>query len=393
MRQPDTLDSPVRPVPPASSFRADIQGLRALAVVLVVLAHAGVPHLAGGYIGVDVFFVISGYVITSLLLRQPPRSVRANLAHFYARRIRRIIPAATVVLVATVVATYAWLGASTGQSLVGDVRWASFFALNWHFIQTSSSYFVPGVPPSLVTHYWSLAIEEQFYIVFPLLVFSVGVAFGRRRTLVLGVVLAAAVATSSWWSIHLSSINAVQAYYSPFTRFWELALGGLLVLLPSAWATRTPRTNAIAGTAALAVVIGAAWRLTDTSVYPGALAWWPCAAAAVLLWTGQSSAAGGPVSWLSWRPVRYVGDVSYGFYLWHYAWLMLPLQYATTPVAPAARLVQVAAAFACAVASYHLLENPIRRSTWLDQRPYASGLLLIGCLALTWGVTLIYASA
>jgi len=265
------------------------------------------------------------------------------------------------------------------------------FAVNWHFIATNASYFIPGVFPSLVTHYWSLAIEEQFYIVFPLIVFTLGVVFGvRARVRALAVVLVLVVVASSWWSIHLTAINAVQAYYSPFTRIWELALGGLLTLLPRRWAQRTPRFNAATATLALMVVIASAWRLTDVSVYPGSLAWWPCGATAWLIWTGQSSSVGGPATWLSWRPIQYVGNVSYGFYLWHYAWLMLPLQYATTPMAPLSRLVQVAAAFGCAVVSYHFLENPIRHSRWIDDRPWAAGLLLAFCLLLTWSVTWIY---
>ena len=390
--------APVRPPQPVaqarSSFRPDIQGLRAVAVLLVVLAHASVPHFAGGYIGVDVFFVISGYVITGLLLRQPTTSLTTNLATFYARRIRRIIPAATSVLVVTVIATYYWLGPHTGVTLLGDVRWASLFAANWHFIATSAGYFIPGVPPSLVTHYWSLAVEEQFYIVFPLLVFSLGALVGaQRRRLVLGVVLVVSIVASSWWSIHLSTVNSVQAFYSPFTRFWELALGGLLVVVPGAWALRTPRLNRALGYVAIAVIIISALRLTDTSVYPGSLAWWPCGATAVLLWTGQTRARASTSTWLSSAPFRYVGDVSYSFYLWHYLWLMLPLQYATTPMAPLARVAQVLGAFACAVLSYHFFENPIRHSKWLDQRPWAAGLLLVGCLGVTWGVTLIYAVA
>ena len=372
-------------------FRPDIQGLRALAVLLVVLAHASVPHVAGGYVGVDVFFVISGYVITGLLRRQPDRGVRANLVSFYARRIRRIVPAATVVLVVTVVGAYYWLGPSTGGPLLTDVRWASLFAVNWHFIQTNSSYFIPGVLPSLVTHYWSLAIEEQFYIVYPLIVFSLGVLVAaRRRPRALATVLVVAIVASSWWSVHLTAINAVQAYYSPFTRFWELALGGLLALTPPTWARRIPRLNGVLGVLALVIIVVAALRLTATSAYPGALAWWPCGATAVLLWTGQRSFPGAAATWLSWRPLQYVGNVSYSFYLWHYAWLMLPLQYATTPMAPLSRLVQIGGAFGCAVVSYHFIENPIRRSLWLDDRPYAAGLLLVGCLTLTWVVTLIY---
>ena len=380
-----------RPSGTSSHFRPDIQGLRAVAVLLVVFSHANVPHFAGGYIGVDVFFVISGFVITDLLLRQPDHHVRANLVSFYSRRIRRIIPAATVVLVATVVAAYALLGPVVGMPLISDVRWASLFAANWHFIQTSSSYFIPGVPPSLVTHFWSLAVEEQFYIVFPIILFTVGAfVLGRRRPAALGLFLVIAIVASSWWSIHLSVISATEAFYSPLTRFWELALGGVLVVVPRSWAQRTPRMNAVGATIALAVIGVAAWRLNDTSVYPGSLAWWPCGATAILLWTGQAPLSGGPATWLSWRPLQYVGNVSYSFYLWHYAWLMIPQQYATTPMAPLSRLLQIMGAFGCAVISYHFLENPIRRSKWLDQRPYAVFLLLIGCLFVTWSVTYLY---
>ena len=377
-------------IPPPQRFRSDVQGLRAIAVILVVLSHASVPHFAGGYVGVDVFFVISGFVITGLLVRQRDVALHRNLASFYARRIRRIVPAATVVLVATIVATYAWLGPTTGVPLLTDVRWASLFAVNWHFIQTNSSYFIPGVLPSLVTHYWSLAIEEQFYIVFPLIVFTIGILFVARRRVALGCVLMIAILSSSWWSVHLTTINPTQAYYSPFTRFWELALGGLIAFVPPAWAKKTQLFNALFGTLALGVIIFVAYRLTITSLYPGWLAWWPCGATAVLLYTGLTPIPGGPTSWLSWRPAQYVGNVSYGFYLWHYAWLMIPLQYATTPMAPLSRVLQVLGAFACAVLSYHFLENPIRHSKWLDERPYVAFLLLVLCLAVTWSVTWAY---
>jgi peptidoglycan/LPS O-acetylase OafA/YrhL len=376
-----------------SDFRPDIQGLRAVAVILVIFCHASVPHFAGGYIGVDVFFVISGFVITELLLRQPERSLRDNLAIFYARRIRRIVPAATLVLIVSVFATYLVLGSATGGSLLTDVRWASVFGANWRFISTNSNYFVPGVPMSIVTQYWSLAVEEQFYIVYPLIVFGLtALVAARNRTVALAVVLGVAVVASSWWSIHLSALNVnpVAAYYSPFTRFWELALGGLVALAPKAWAKRTPLFNAVAGSFAFAVVVVAAWHLTTAVAYPGSLAWWPCGATAVLLWTGQASVAGGPATWLSSRPLRYIGDRSYSLYLWHYLWLMIPLQYATSPMAPLSRLLQVAAAFVCADLSYRFLENPIRHSKWLDRDRPAVGVMLIVCLLLTWNVTFLY---
>ena len=375
-----------------SGFRPDIQGLRAVAVLLVVMSHAGVPGLAGGYVGVDVFFVISGFVITGLLLRQPAHQVGPNLVSFYARRIRRIVPAATLALVTTTVVADVALGRRMDPALLTDVRWAALFSANFRFIHTGSNYFVPGVSPSLVTHFWSLGVEEQFYLCFPIVVFTLAwLAPPRARRAALGVVLVLGVVASAWWSAHLTVLDPTPAYYSPFTRFWELALGGLVATLPASWARRAPRANAVLATIALSVLALAVGHLTTSSVYPGVLAWWPCAATAVLLWTGQASARGGPRSWLSWRPLRYVGDVSYGFYLWHYGWLMLPLQFAHPLASPLDRVVEVVGAFACAVASYHLLENPLRRSGRLDRDRWAVFLMLAVCVALTWDATVVVA--
>ena len=371
-----------------SFFRPDIQGMRALAVVLVILAHAEVPGFDGGYVGVDVFFVISGYVITGLLLRQPDGPIRRNLAHFYSRRIRRIVPAATLALVGTVAAAYWLLGANFNTQLLGDVRWAALFSANFRLINTGSNYFIPGIAPSLVTHFWSLAVEEQFYLVYPLALFSLTwLAPSRHRTRKLGLFLVAAIVCSAWWSYHLTIYNPVSAYYSPFTRFWEIALGALVSLAPAAWAKRTPQLNSAAALVAFVVILVAAVRLNDHSVYPGVLAWWPCAATAVLLYTGQASSGGG-VNWLSYRPCRYVGDISYSLYLWHFVWLMLPLQMVHPPNS-AFKVVELAGAVACAVASYHLVENPIRRSRQLDRDGWSVVLLLVVCLAISWDASLV----
>ncbi|NNN00255.1 MAG: acyltransferase [Acidimicrobiaceae bacterium] len=373
-----------------SSFRPDIQGLRAIAVVLVILVHASVPGFEGGYIGVDVFFVISGFVITGLLLRQPERGIGRNLAHFYVRRIRRIVPAATLTLVTTVVAAYALLGANFAPQLLGDVRWAALFGANFRLINTGSNYFIPGVAPSLVTHFWSLAVEEQFYLVYPLIVFSlIRLAPATHRIRMLAGFLILAIALSSWWSYHLTPVNPVAAYYSPFTRFWQLALGGLVALAPVAWARRSPLINSIGAGIALLAIGLAALRLNAYSTYPGLLAWWPSAASAVLLFTGQASLRGAPASWLSWRPLRYVGDISYSLYLWHFAWLMLPLQLVHPISSPGARIAEVAGATVCAILSYHFVENPVRHSNLLARDAWATGLLLAICLVLSWDSTFV----
>ena len=373
-----------------SSFRRDIQGLRAVAVVLVILVHAAVPGLEGGYVGVDIFFVISGFVITGLLLRQPPRSIRRNLGYFYARRIRRIVPAATLTLVATVLAAYFLLGVNFESQLLVDVRWTALFAANFRFINTGSNYFVPGVAPSLLTHFWSLAVEEQFYLFYPLVVFSFTWLTPRKqRAFALAGFLIVAIAASAWWSYHLTPINPVAAYYSPFTRFWELAIGGLVAVVPASWARRSRRVDSVVAVLAVVALGAAVWRLNANSVFPGVLAWWPCGACALLLWTGEASVKGAPASWLSWRPLCYIGDLSYSLYLWHYPWLMLPLQRVHPISSPLARVVEVAGATACAVVSYHFLENPIRHSRRLGHDGWAAALLLLICIALSWDATLV----
>ena len=384
---PDTTTSDT--IAPAY-FRPDIQGLRAVAVIVVVATHASIPGFQGGYVGVDVFFVISGFVITGLLLRQPPRPLHANLGVFYTRRIRRIIPAATLVLVATTVGAYLLLGPAFPSSLLDDVRWAALFGENFRLIQTGSNYFVPGLAPSLVTHYWSLAIEEQFYLVYPLIVFSLARLVPRRRVpWALAVVLIVGVAASAWWSYHLTPLNPVAAYYSPFTRFWELALGGLVAVVPSSWAARTPRLNTVIAIVAAGVLAAAVWRLSATSVFPGVLAWWPCAATAALLWTGPATCRGGPASWLSWRPMRELGDLSYSLYLWHFPWLMIPLQLAHPLTSAPARALEIAGALVCSLVSYHLVENPLRHSRRLARDAIATVLVLVLCVALSWDTTVI----
>lgn len=384
--------SDIEPEPRRSTYRADIQGLRAAAVVLVIMDHAGVPGFGGGFIGVDIFFVISGFVITGLLLREPAQGITGNLRYFYARRIRRIVPAATVTLVVTVLAAYLLLGANFESTLLVDVRWASLFGANFRLINTGSNYFVPGVAPSLITHFWTLAVEEQFYLCYPLVVFSFAALAPRRhRAIWLAMFLLIAIALSAWWSYRLTYLNAVAAYYSPFTRFWELALGGLVALVPVTLAQRSPRSNTAAAAVALVALGAAAWRLNGNDPFPGVLAWWPCGASAVLLWTGEASVRGAPASWLSWRPLRYIGDLSYSLYLWHYVWLMLPLQRVQPISSPLARVVEVAGATVCAMVSYHLVENPIRHSRYLADDGWATLLLLLACVALSWDATLVVA--
>src|SRR5579875_965591 len=379
------------PAPAASTrrrFRDDIQGLRAVAVVLVIANHAGIPGFAGGYIGVDVFFVISGYVITQLLLREADKGPRQGLADFYSRRVRRIVPAASATLVVTVIAAEMVTGGRVGDALIGDVRWAAAFLANFRLIRTGSNYFVPGLQPSLITQFWSLAVEEQFYLCFPLAVFLVAKFAPReRRRAALSAVLLVGILLSAWWSVHLSSANPPAAYYSPFTRFWELGLGCLLATVTAR--APGPRDDAarLLTAAGVVLLVVALVVLGPRSVYPGALAWLPCLSTALLIWAGARPAAqpySRVTAFLSTRPMVVIGDLSYSLYLWHFIWLKLPAQLSPPLGGASWRIVELVGTFVTAFLSYHLLENPIRRSRRLANDRVAVAMLLCVCVAASW---------
>jgi len=376
---------------PRDSFRQDIQGLRALAVILVIGNHADVPGFKGGYIGVDVFFVISGYVITQLLMRETAKGPAQGLPDFYSRRVRRILPAATATLVGTILVAWLFLRHNTNPNLPGDVRWASLFAANFRLIFTNSNYFVPGIYPSLITQFWSLAVEEQFYLLFPFVVFFVArsVPGAERRVRVLSLVLAAGVALSSLWSIIQTSSHPTSAYYSPLTRFWELGLGCLLATLTTRRTIRTVRAERLAVTAGVALLAVSLVELNSSSQYPGWLAWLPCGATFLLIWAG----AGGertPVTRLLATPqAAYVGVLSYSLYLTHYVWLNLPEQLPHPLTGWFWRILELAGTAVTSVLMYKYLENPIRRSKVLATDRVAVVLTLCVCIAGAWASSIL----
>ncbi len=384
----DPQSASIPPAQPSSnlttmkkSYRPDVQGLRAVAVALVILYHARFWVFGGGFVGVDIFFVISGFVITSHLVRHSQGSVPTTLADFYARRIRRIVPAATVVLVLTVILGYNLLGSNFDPALVGDVKWASLFSANFRFIHTSSGYFIAGIPPSLVQHFWSLAVEEQFYFIWPLvLLAATRLAPITYRRHALGVVLVIII-VSAWWSWHDTLANATEAYYSPFTRAWEIALGALVAVGPRVGDRFSPVVvQRMAMGSVVALLISATFQRSPLS-FPGIAAWLPCGAAAVLLWTGTSSQPSLTARWLSHPAMTAVGDRSYSLYLYHFAWLEIPLQMVHPASGFFVTTLEIAGTAMCAELSFRYLENPIRRSRRLDRDRVSVLLVLLVCVA------------
>ena len=344
--------------------RDDIQGLRAIAVLLVVLAHAGVPFLAGGFVGVDVFFVLSGYLITGLLLADALQSGRVSLVRFYVRRARRILPAAALTLVTTMVAAHHLLNFVRARDVVHDSVWAAFFAANSHFAAQGADYFQQGQPPSPIQHFWSLSVEEQFYLVWPTLLGLALFGLVRRRAsrarllLVIGVV----GTTSLAWSIHATPASPAATYFSTAARAWELALGAALAVAAPAL-LRVPTSLRIGlGWAGLAAIGCAAIFFSSATRFPGYAALLPTLGAACVIVSIEHHAAVGRA--LSLKPFRFVGDRSYALYLWHWPVLIIAAGYMGHELSLAAKLGLVVGAFGLSIVSYALVEDPLRRLRW-----------------------------
>ncbi|CAN5173459.1 hypothetical protein BH09ACT12_BH09ACT12_24600 [soil metagenome] len=230
------------------SFRGDIQGLRAIAVIVVIAAHAVVPGFTGGFVGVDIFFVVSGFLITQLIVTGVQREDGFSLGRFYARRARRIIPAASLVLAVTVVASIIYFNFIDALDATRDALWATFFAANIRFGTQGVDYFALEDSASPLQHYWSLAVEEQFYIVWPLLIAAVVWATRRRRfpgSAPIGALTVVALlgsAVSFAWSIHRTEVEPTAAYFSTLTRAWELGAGAIVALLVIVGRTLTRRS-------------------------------------------------------------------------------------------------------------------------------------------------------
>lgn len=386
---------------PRLSFRPDIEGLRAVAVVLVVLLHAGVTRVSGGYVGVDVFFVISGFLITSLLMNEFGSTRRISILGFYARRARRILPAACLVIVVTVIAVYAQLGTLIGRSTATDGVWSSVFMANFRFIATGTDYFASALPPSALQHYWSLAVEEQFYFVWPTLFFGL-MLLGRRlgrSALTLRLGLVAVVGCSLLWSIHQSATSPTAAYFSPLTRAWELGAGALT----AAFSLHISKTHSIVRVAAtwigLGLVMIAAFTFTSTTVFPGYAAMLPVGGTALVIAGGIGSPTGTAELLLGLKPVRWLGRISFSLYLWHWPVLVIAEQRSTQPLDNEARVACVVVALILSVASYYLVERPMHVSSFLKSMSAGSDwlrarkALLAGFVAIAVAVSVSVATA
>ncbi|WP_417235167.1 acyltransferase family protein [Arthrobacter sp.] len=319
---------PVIDQPKSSGFRPDIQGLRALAVSLVVIYHLWPHGLTGGFAGVDVFFVISGFLITSHLMKAPPRT-GADFAAFWARRIRRLLPAAFVVLAVTAAAVRFLAPETQWKDAGWQIVSAAFYVQNWVLAATSVDYLAADDAASPVQHFWSLSVEEQFYLLWP---FIIGVAAWiavRRATDLRKIVrwaILAVVVASLVFSVYFTATNPGPAYFVTPTRMWELALGGLAAVIaaPTGFWGRI-RVRAIASWAGIAGIVLTGLSFTGETPFPSYQALLPVGATALILWA-KPEGRWSPAPILGFRPVQYLGDISYSVYLWHWPMIaLLPL--------------------------------------------------------------------
>jgi peptidoglycan/LPS O-acetylase OafA/YrhL len=339
----------------APAYRPDIDGLRALAVIAVILFHSGVPGFEGGYVGVDIFFVISGYLITQLLEVSREESAGRTLSAFYLRRMRRILPA---LLATCLVTSLVAVALFTPDELVNVGKYLAATPVLLSNVATwseRSGYFAPNIRELPLTHLWSISVEEQFYLLYPLLLIAITRYRLSYRRLTLVVLAAVSLVLCVWASHYKPWAN----YFLAPTRAWELLLGATLAI------GGTPRIGhrivaeglAVAGLLGIVIVI---YLYTAETPYPGTAAMLPCLATAALLATGSSPRPALVNRMLSWPPLVFIGLISYSLYLWHQPLLAFVYYYRIVPLTPGAATVPLAATLLVAAASWRFIERPVR---------------------------------
>ena len=358
------------PTSPADRFRADLEGLRGVAVSLVVLFHARIRGFDGGFVGVDVFFVLSGFLITALLAREISASGRIDLADFYARRARRLLPAASVALVATLVASRVLMPSVDIADVARDGIAAALYVGNIRFAMSRIDYLAGEQDPSPLLHYWSLGVEEQFYLLWPAVVLlfaaaarRLGVDVWRGLAAAVGATLVASFAAS----LVITHVAPPWAFFSLPTRAWELAVGAALALGAGVLAAVPRGFAAPAAWAGVGAILVATFAFDAQTRFPGWAAVLPVVGAAAIIAFGET--ARGPGGILASGPLRWLGRISYSLYLWQWPLLLLPTAAAGRELSVPARVGLIALALVAGALSHRFVEEPPRRASLLRARP------------------------
>jgi peptidoglycan/LPS O-acetylase OafA/YrhL len=307
-----------------SGFRPEIQALRALAVTLVVVYHLAPVRLSGGFVGVDIFLVISGYLITSHLLRELRRTGTISLPTFYARRIRRLLPASLLVLLVTGIAALVFMPRNLWSEVGRQIIASAFYVENWALATNAVNYSALSADASPVQHFWSLSVEEQFYLVWPIALLGLFLLVRRlkRPEFSLFIALSLIMIASLAYSVWITSFDPAMAYFVTPARIWEFAVGGL-VCFARPISDRLKQTVPVISSVGLALILSSAFLMSDETPFPGSAALVPVVGAALVILVGSAEGTFGRIA--SFRPVQYLGDISYSVYLWHWPLIiMLP---------------------------------------------------------------------
>ena len=372
----------------SASFRPDIEGLRAVAILLVVAYHAGVPGFGGGFIGVDVFFVLSGYLITGLLVDEWSRKGRIDFKRFYARRARRLLPGAALMLLATLIVGRIVFSPLEQQLFAGTAIATSAYVSNLWFAHSATDYLAGNSDLNPFLHTWSLGVEEQFYLVWPALVALIAHTFRHnRRALVTAMAFLAAVSLAM--CIWLTRVSQPWAFFGSPARAWEFAVGATGLLLSRSQKRPGPVVVQVATVGGLVAVILASVFFSRATPFPGTAAILPVFGTTAVLIGGAYGPQQPTLRVLYTRPFQTVGKLSYSWYLWHWP---VPIIAAACfgPLGAGGRIAAGLVALGVAAAAHVFVENPIRYSAFLSPRPWtslgAAAALTVGAISVGAGL-------
>jgi peptidoglycan/LPS O-acetylase OafA/YrhL len=371
------------------AFRPDIQALRALAVALVVLNHLWPARLSGGYVGVDVFFVISGFLITSHLLKELSATGRIRLAAFYARRIRRLLPAAFLVLAVSVAGAMVWLPFSRWGDTAAEVLASALYAENWVLAAKSVDYSASTSSATVAQHYWSLSVEEQFYLLWPLLLLGLCALAVRRaesaaRWTFAGI--AAVVALSFLTSVLVTEFAPSQAYFITPVRAWEFGAGALAALAVGRY--RAPNlASKAAGLSGFGLIILTALAFTDATPFPGWLAVFPVLGTVLVIVGGSDNRRPAFRRLIGWTPLQYLGNISYSLYLWHWPIIVIAPFALGRPLSTIDKVMILLLAVLLAALTKAFIEDRGQTSLFLNTSPLRTFLAMAAGTALLAGLT------
>ena len=346
-------------------FRADIQGLRALAVLLVIAHHFFPETVTGGFFGVDVFFVISGYIITLTLIERQQNSLREFLLEFYARRVRRIFPSALAVILLSTFSTYLLLGSITGSDTAKDGIFAALFVANIHFNSSVVDYFATGLPQPILQHYWSLAIEEQFYLIWPILFF-----ISKKRLIRVTAVITLSIASFTYAIASLSNSSST-AYLSTLTRVWELGIGALIAL------SKFRFSSSLLSYFSLVFLIVLSMSFKPETDFPGLPALVISLLTCAVIMNSDSNKV------LASKTMTWIGDRSFTLYLVHWPVFQIAFLYRGIELLVIQKLALILLITAISATLFRRIEDPIRHSEKFRTKPPLTLALGLGASAVT----------